>query len=247
MENTLNLRIPTLSVAVLTGLTLLACGSGPVESYRRKAAPEPAPGDPTVLLGGTVVPPDRSLHAIALATTGPTPADATAQLRSDLDALEAAASEIANCQVHLYGVRVPSRQSSEWRTSAEAVLDVTLSEATSARDRWDLVAACEAAILPLVTDGREDAGSQRTRKLTFNDGVLVVDDLESYLPQLLAREAQRLSAAAEVTSAPQLHPDDYRCVATGEIRVLASTLSGIRLKAPLQCRVEEPSPPTTED
>ena len=51
-------------------------------------------------------------------------------------------------------------------------------------------------------------------------------------------QAKRLAAVAEVPAAPQLHPEDYRCVPTGGVAIGARTLEGVVLNLDLQCRVE---------
>ncbi len=234
----MRVRVPLVSVAVITGLTMLACGSGPIESYSRKGSWSPTVNDPTTLHGRYTVPPDRSLHSVIVAGIAPDPAAAAAQVREDIEALKTAVSD-APCTigVRTYAPPVGSYRDS-WRASANLVLDIDLTDAGDVLARMDRIDACRAALLPKTTDGNEDVNGDREHQITLHGGALEVDAPEAHLQALLGRRAAQLSAVAEVPNAPQLHPEDYRCVPTGIVSLGDRTLEGVVLTLDLQCRVQ---------
>jgi len=240
-------HVPVVSVAVISGLMMLACGSGPVESYSRKTSWSPPAHDPTTLQRQFVVPPDRSLQSVTVWATAPSPADATAQVRADIDALTVAVSDASSCTVHVRTYGPPSRaNASEWRASAQLVLDVALVGATSAMDRMDRIDTCRGHLLPHTSYQSESLQGDREHHVTLHEGVLEIDHPESHLPALLERRARALRAVADTPDAPQLHPEDYRCVPTGHVGIGARTLEGVALQLDLTCRVDATPHPVPE-
>ncbi|MSP55013.1 MAG: hypothetical protein EXR69_05330 [Myxococcales bacterium] len=69
--------------------------------------------------------------------------------------------------------------------------------------------------------------------------VLVVDAPLSHRDALLTIERERLIWAAGATGAPQLHPEDLRCVPDGTVSEADARLSGVVLTLGMACRIEE--------
>jgi hypothetical protein len=244
-------HIPLVSVAVISGLSLLACGGGPIGSTLRGGKSwSPSPQDPSLLHAQFHVPPDRSLLPITVWASAPSPGDAAAQVRADLDALAVALTDATGCSLQVHGYDPPGRNDSDsdsWVATTQAVLDVDLTGLSDARARMDRIDSCRGLLLPRTTYGEEDvSGTDRTHDLTLFDGALYVDAPEKHLPALLERRARALSTVADRTGAPQLHPEDYRCVPTGGVTVGARTLEGVVLTLDVQCRVDGPPSPPKE-
>lgn len=225
----------------------LACGSSGSGDWSRKSYSGGAsPADPDhygALDGGFVVPPDRALQSVGITVTAATAEAAAAELRARAAALEAAASTEA-CQARLVDYGVPSAYGREaWQGTAEVRVDVVLKGLDGLQARMDAVDACQAALAPLLTgsDGVELDGGEgqawvdRSRQLA-----IVVDDRHRFAGELLSRRAQRLAAVADASAAPQLHPEDQRCTATGEVSYGSRSLDGVELILGMSCRVLDP-------
>ncbi|MEQ1506510.1 MAG: hypothetical protein ABMB14_30055, partial [Myxococcota bacterium] len=74
---------------------------------------------------------------------------------------------------------------------------------------------------------------------------LVVDAPDSHRDALVERLVREQQAAAAIGGAPQLHPEDRRCVPTGRVVPGAEQLDGVELKLEVDCRIVGPgaSPP----
>jgi hypothetical protein len=118
------------------------------------------------------------------------------------------------------------------------VLDIDLTGAADPLARMDRIDACRGQLLPLTSYQSETLQGDREHHVQLHDGALEVDAPETHLQALLERRARSLVAAADVPEAPQLHPEDYRCVPTGEVGLGARTLQGVVLQLDLHCRVD---------
>ena len=58
---------------------------------------------------------------------------------------------------------------------------------------------------------------------------------------LWALHAAQLSRVSVSGGAPQLHPEDLRCISDDEVHVLSRRISGVRLGLDLSCHVARPA------
>lgn len=235
----------TLPTALLTAAVMLACGSGPldVRSSYRKVAPAPS-HDPLVRVDRFTVPPDRAMHALTLRATAPDPQKATDLLRADLAAVEKALADLPRCRVQVDRYDAAAPWGDAWAVDLAAGLDVDLGGTTTVTERMDRLDACRLAVLPVLPLEEEELSDERHHVATLGEAILVVDDPHAHLGALLARRAARL-AAVTATAAPQLHPEDQRCVPSGAVQLGGRTLAGVVLELELACRIDAdaPAPP----
>jgi len=241
-------RWSTLSVALLTAGAMLACGSGPlsgVSSYRGKTQAPPS-HDPTTLHGAYVVAPDRTLSAVSVTARSPDAQQAADQVRDDWKALEVAVSDLPHCALRAERYRSPLPADGGFWTELSGTLDADLTGATDVMERMARIDACRGPVLAQMTfDEVAVDGTERHRKSTIGEAVVVVDEPTGHLGALLARHSTRL-AAVSVPSAPQLHPDDLRCAPRGTVTVGTRSVGGVVLTLDVDCRVV-PTPTDTPE
>jgi len=239
-------RTTSITAATITAIALLACGSGPLErSVRDYSKAQPPDHDPTALHGRYTVPPDRALLPVRVRVEAPDPDGPSEQVRSELDALSTAVSDLPPCTLLVQDYRPPSRSGDDWVAEAWATLDIDLSQLTTPAERMERIDQCRGAVLPRTTRYAEEVeGTDNERSLSIGSYTLMVDAPEAHIEQLLKRRARTLQAVTPPL-APQLHPEDYRCVPTGEVKVGARSLAGVVLSLGQTCRVaiDEPEPP----
>jgi hypothetical protein len=239
-------HLPTISVALVTGVALLACGSGPVPSVRSSVSRESVPNnhDATMLHGAYTAPPDRALLPIAFRATAPDPGGAAGQVRSDIDRVANALTDNPACKLQVQDYAPPVALSGDWSTSTEwraqawATLDVDLTGLNDAVARMDRLDECRARVLPHVAV--EEASSKTNpvaHGVSMGGHTLVIDAPEAHLSALIDRRSATLTAVTAAGTAPQLHPEDYRCVPTGVVQVGVSSFAGVVLTLGLDCRV----------
>ncbi len=184
-----------------------------------------------------LVPPDRAVIRIDAVATAPDAATAAAQIRARIAGVEAAAGE--GCPARVLDYQPARPYGDEWRSEAELRVDVPLSGLETVAARMDALDACGAALAGVVTDsdGEED-GDVRAWVGRSESPQLLVDDLHQHAGALLARRAADLAAVSDASAAPQLHPEDLRCTATGDVRYGSiRRLSGVSLALGMDCRV----------
>jgi hypothetical protein len=234
-----------LTTALLAAGAMLACGSSPVPSssrgYRGKVAPGPAAHDPTAELDAYVVPPSRSLHAVVLDVLAPDPEGAADQVRADHEAMRAALSDLSWCSLQVVDYQPSWGAYDQWHASMQLTLAVDLTEAATATERMDRIDACRGPVLSRISpEQTEVSGTDRHHSSRLEAGRLVVDDLPSHLPALLARLEER--RATVHSAAPSLSHDDLRCTSQGVVSVQHIALSGAVLTVDSSCRVIDPVP-----
>ena len=238
-------RTTTVTTAALTAFALLACGSGPLDvsrSVRSSKKPPPTEHDPSALHGRYTVPPDQALLPLRLRVEGPAADGAAARVREELADLQRAVSDLPPCAVEVQDYRPPSRYGDDWASEAWATLSVDLGGLATALERMERLDQCRGAVLPQTTRYTEPIeNTELERSLSLGGPVLVVDAPEAHLPALLARRAEALQAVT-APMAPQLHPEDYRCVPTGQVRVGTRSLAGVVLDLGVDCRVQADTP-----
>lgn len=236
-------RIPTRLLAVC-GLGLastLACGSSDgISSYSsRKSASTADPGSPEALEAADtayVVAPDRALLSVRVVGQGDDATQAQAALRSGIDQVLAAAKR-GGCAASIEEY-APTRPGgwTGWRGQAQLRVEIDLREATDVPSR---MAALDACLLPIaaLADRDEDAEG---REVSLSAPLFGVDDASSHTAALWARHAERLSRVSVAAAAPQLHPEDLRCVSHGDVSVRARSITGVQLGLDLSCRTVGP-------
>lgn len=237
--------------ALAGGLSIaMACGGGGSGDYLRGSYYSgESVGDASeyaTLDASYTVPPDRAVIRIDAVATAPDAATAAAQLRARIAGVEAAAGEGCTAQVLDYQPARPDGD--EWRSEAELRVDIPLVGLESVSARMDALDACSAALAGVVTDsdGEED-GDIRAWVGRTEQPQLLVDDRQQHASALLARRAADLAAVADSSGAPQLHPEDLRCTATGDVHYGSSRrLSGISLVLGMDCRVVTAPAPAAE-
>lgn len=232
-------QIPVRLLAVC-GLGLastLACGSSDgISSYpSRKSSVGPIPGSPEAFEAddqGYVVPPDRALFSVQIVGQHEDGSLAQAALRSGIDQVRAAAGQggcVASVEEY-----TPARPQggTVWRGLAELRVEVDLREATDVPAR---IAALDSCVLPLaVLMDQEQDGEKLT--VSLSSPLFGIDDPGSHVGALWARHAAQLSRVSVSGGAPQLHPEDLRCISDGGVHVHSRRISGVRLGLDLSCR-----------
>ncbi|MEZ4238279.1 MAG: hypothetical protein R3F59_19435 [Myxococcota bacterium] len=217
------MRRRLLGAVVVTAATVLACGSGPgwdVSSVRGKAVVSP----PDLPAPAYEVAPDRALVSVAVRARADDRAAAGQRLRTALDRVTGGGSE-AGCTVEIADYAPPSPASDGVRAMAALVADVPLAEVGTVRERMDRLDACLDAIAQVQLDDVD---------VTIGDPVPRVDHPEAHYAALADAFAAAGARAATVAGA---HPEDRRCVPTGEVLVGQGRLSGVALSLDLSCHV----------
>lgn len=214
-----------------TAAMALACGSGPLDIPSVRSSYEsgwsvPLPPAPTAYR----VPPDRAwipVHHSRRAETAPAAGDAA---KSDYEAIAAAVNAVEGCTFVLLNATIDTGPGETTVQSALGVW-VDLAGAGDPEARFGRIHACT---VPLTTFAADDAGD--TRGFHVGEATPIVDDPEAHYVELADRFVARQQAAAGVTG-PGLHPEDRRCVPTGEVTVVSASLAGVELALDVVCRI----------
>lgn len=237
--------------APLVGLGLglvLACGglggggrSGFSEYSGARYEPQSAEGY-AALDAAYVVAPDSAAVAVTVEVQQATVALTSASLTSEITALEAAVS--GQCIATVLDASPATRHGDgDWASSAEVRVNVDLRGLPGVAERRARIEACLAPIEPLLTpDGWSDlktgVGRRHVRR---SDVTLLLDSSESHRDALLKRAITAMNWSATAGGAPQLHPEDVRCVTHGAVAVAARRLSGLVLTLDMDCRLAGPT------
>ena len=232
-------RIPARLLAVC-GLGLastLACGSSDsLSSYSsRKTASTADPGSADAFEAddaGLVVPPARALLSARVVGQADDAGAAQAALRSGIERVVAAAG--AGGCVATVEDYAPARPGgwAGWRGAAQLRVELDLREAADVPARMAALDACVGPLAALV-DGE---GGDEALEIALSAPLFGVDDPSAHAGALWARHAERLARVSAAAGAPQLHPEDLRCVSQGEVSVQARSIKGVRLGLDLACR-----------
>jgi hypothetical protein len=241
---------PHLLFALAGGLSIaLACGSGPgdIISSRGSDYGREHPGDAEgygTLDQAELVAPDRAVLRVDVTVQAPDAATAAQQLRVHASAVEQSVAA-SPCTAQLLDYQPPAPAGRDaWRSAAELRVDIPLSGLDGVAARMDAIDACHTALAAALTDpeGEEIDGTVATAwAVRTAQPVLLVDDLQQHAGPLLARRAARLAVFAAEQGAPQLHPEDLRCTATGDVRYGQRRLSGVQLIVGMDCRIATPA------
>lgn len=242
------------ALATVTGLALgfaLACGvigSGPdsLVDYRSSAYTPPSGADAYPALDRAYrVPPDRASVAVTLQVREPEAAAAGSQLTSEIAAVTKGAGD--RCTAALQDASPPTPAgSAEWSASAEVRVDIDLKGLPTVEERRAKIDACLAGIDPLVTRDEWKKVAAGERQVQRSAPVLSVDDPTRHRDALLDRARAELTWAAAAAGAPQLHPEDLRCVPDGIVHAGDARLSGVVLTLGMTCRVDDEEEPEVE-
>jgi hypothetical protein len=236
-------QIPARLLAVCgIGLaSTLACGSSDgLSSYSsRKSASAPDPGSPEAFEAddaGVVAPPDRALLSVRVVGQHEDAPQAQAALKSGMERVMAAAKR-GGCAASIEEY-TPTRPGgwAGWRGQAQLRLEIDLREAADVPAR---MAALDACMLPVaaLTDGEENGDAL---EISLSAPLFGIDDPSVHTAALWARHAERLDRVSVAGPAPQLHPEDLRCVSRGDVSVLSRSITGVRLGLDLSCRTVGP-------
>lgn len=244
--------------APVVGLSLglvLACGglggggrSGSSDSYSDSRDEPLGAGGYAALDAAYVVAPDSAVVAVTVEVQRGSPADTSAALTTEFTALEQAVS--GQCTAAVLDVSPPSRWGdTDWVASAEVRIDADLRGLPGVAERRARIEACLAPIEPLLTpEGWNDLKSGAGRRhLRRSDVTLLLDAPESHRDALLKRALTTLTWSAAAGGAPQLQPEDVRCVTNGAVEVGAQRLSGLVLTLNMDCRVDGAAPVATAE
>lgn len=232
-------------VGVMCGLTALACGSGPGDSLVRGSRKVAAPTGPSLgvdLQQAFLVPPDRARIGVRIEVAAADYAAAADALREAYREIEVALSDVPGCDARLLDYQRPGPAGKRHVGAVELVVDVELAGLATVPERMDRLDAC-ATVLDARAGVVEPEGDEP--RITVGPGIphLVVDDPQRHHDALVQREVARHAAAAAVGGAPQLHPEDLRCVPTGRVDVKRRTLAGVELETTVNCRIVGPGTP----
>ncbi|MDP2309837.1 MAG: hypothetical protein Q8P18_27710 [Pseudomonadota bacterium] len=228
------------AVGLALGLAL-ACGGlgggrGDSYSYSERTVAPGADGYPG-LDQAYRVPPDRAVLAVTINVAHESFASTASGLTTEVAALEQALGSHCTATVLDYAAPLSSG-SPQWTATAEVRVDIDLRGLAGVAERRGRIDACLATIEPLLTpDGWKSLGTGN-RQVRRSVPVLAVDAPEQHRDALLARVRTGLAWAAAATGAPQVHPDDLRCVPDGGVTVGDRRLSGVVLTLDMPCRVE---------
>lgn len=239
------------ALATATGLALgfaLACGvigSGPesLVDYRSSAYTPPTGADAYPALDRAYrVPPDRASVAVFIRVREPDAATAGAALTKEIQGVVAGAG--TSCAASLLDASPPTPSgSTEWSASSEVRVDVDLRGLGTVEERRAKIDACVAGIDPLVTRDEWKKVAAGQRQVQRSAPVLSVDDPTRHRDPLLERARAELTWAAAAAGAPQLHPEDLRCVPDGTVQAGDARLSGVVLTLGMACRVDDGDDP----
>lgn len=166
-------------------------------------------------------------------------------LRAEIDALSTALSDAPGCTLEVRSYTAPEIYGGSWSAQARLVVDVAFDELLDVRLRMDRLDSCSAVVAARLSDEVEVEDdtwlSVGTAGPTF-----VVDAPERHVAALAERLLRQQQAAAAIGGAPQLHPEDRRCVPTGEVTVGERSIAGVELVLVAPCRIpsapEAPAP-----
>ena len=259
MKRSLASVAPYAPFAPLAGLALglvLACGSmgggggrsGFSESYSDTRYEAPGSEGYAALDKAYVVAPDGAAVAVTVEVRRGSPAETSAALTAEITALEAAVS--GKCTATLLDASPPARQGDiDSVATAEVRLDADLRGLADAAARRERIEAGLAPVEPLLTpegwnDLKDGSGRRHVRR---SEVTLLLDAPESHRDALLKRAITAMNWSATAGGAPQLHPEDVRCVTHGAVEIGAARLSGLVLTLDMDCRVAGAPPVATAD
>ncbi|MES2643992.1 MAG: hypothetical protein V4850_31170 [Myxococcota bacterium] len=229
------------AVGLVLGLAL-ACGglggSGRGDSFSSSTEREVAPGAEgyAALDQAYRVPPDRAVVAVTIGVTAGSVAETSSALTTEVTTLEQALGTRCTAAVLDYGPPTATGDTS-WAATAEVRVDIDLRGLPGVSERRERIDACLASFEPRLTHENWKSYANSPRQVRRSAPTLVVDAPDQHRDALLERERTRLSWAAAATGAPQLHPEDLRCVPAGTVHVGDQRLSGVVLALDMSCRV----------
>lgn len=215
------------------GVPVVVCGSG--GSERDSDVRSSVLGYPTAMAQypsapeGYRVPPDRAWVPLELWSDEDDPAAAFAQVRRHIDGVSAAVARIEGCAFVLVDARIDPGQFDDGAT-AHAGIDVDLSGLATTLERVDRVAACTAAATPTRDNGWN---------VMLGPIAPRVSEPRGHFDALAERFVAAQTAAR--IQGPGVHPEDRRCVPTGEVVQTEATLAAVGLALGVDCRIETPA------
>lgn len=230
------------AVGLVLGVSL-ACGglggSGRGDSYSSYGEREVVPGaDGYADLDRAYrVPPDRALVALTVNVHASSVTQTSSLLTTEVTTLEDTLG--TRCAATVLDYTPPTAMDTTWwSASAEVRVDIDLRGLAGVSERRGRIEACLAALDPLLTPASWKSIGDSPRQMRRSPPVLAVDAPDQHRDALLERARTELAWAASATGAPQLHPEDLRCVPYGTVRVGDKRLSGVVLTLDLPCRVK---------
>jgi hypothetical protein len=188
-----------------------------------------------------VVPPDRATVTVRISFDRDTMAGAAQAVRNEVAAVQTATGTL--CATSWFDAGpASSTDTRQWTATADLRVDIDLTGANDVVARLDRIDACLLALEPRLTlDGKRevDAG---TDWVTRSGPVFSLLDPAGSYPQLVDRLDQELRRAAGVGQATQWVAQDWRCVPTGRVSTGTARISGIVVRAEVECRVAGAGP-----
>lgn len=188
------------------------------------------------------VPPDRAFVPIEVEIVHKSFEKAAKEVRAAVERTLLSVRDFDYCSVNLHDYDPPRPSGDLWIAVGALRADIHLGGINDVSERMDRLDNCLRSwrTNASVRDRGKDKVLKPGTRLFLGEPVLVIDDPASHRETLLKSWATRLEAAASGVSAPQWHPTDLRCVASGIVRVTERSISALRLELEVQLEVLHP-------